>query len=166
MIFMQKSHTDKPGGHEGLRESVGLCFIHSVRLRCKDGVMWRERRKRGGGAYHLWIQHPCFLSKLSHFLALLHGRFLWVPISRSLSLSQGQRGQEDGELAWKTAAVRRSVVAGVDLICMGFLNEATHVSSLNVNKPVSGSLPLPLSNHTTPLSHSYSLALCPLLRCV
>ncbi len=57
-------------------------------------------------------------------------------------------------------------VAGVDLIFMGFLNEATHVSSLNVNKPVSGSLPLPLSNHTTPLSHSYSLALCLLLRCV
>ncbi len=66
----------------------------------------------------------------------------------------------------KTAAVRRSVAAGVDLIFIGFLNEATNVSSLNVNKPVSGSLPLPLSNHTTLLSHSYSLALCPLLRCV
>lgn len=35
---------------------------------------------------------PVFSSKLSHFLALLHGRFLWGPISRSLSLSQGQRG--------------------------------------------------------------------------
>ncbi len=155
--FHAKSHTDKPGVHEGLRESVGLCFIHSVRLRCEDGVMWRERRKRGGGAYHLWIQHPCFLSKLFHFLALLHGHFLGVPISRSLSLSKGQRGQEDGELAVKNGCC---AVAGVDLIFMGFLNEATHVSSLNVNKPVSGSLPLPpVKSHHSSLSLLFARSL-------
>lgn len=92
MMLMQKSHIDKPGGHEGLHESVRLCFIHSVRLQCENGVMWGERRKRGGGAYHLSIH--VLSCKLPHFFSLLHASsVLLVFHYRSV------------ELEWKAAAV-------------------------------------------------------------
>lgn len=91
----KSSHTDKPGGHEGLRENGGFCFIHSVWLRCKDGVMWRERRKRVGGAYHLWIQHPCFFQAsfliFSLFCTAVSSEVLLVIRYRSVRVNGGRR---------------------------------------------------------------------------
>lgn len=152
-----KNHTDKPGGHEGLHESVRLGFIHSVRLQCEDGVMWGERGKRGGGAYRRSI--PVLSCQLSHFLALLHAHLLCCSVSPSLHFCQRK---ENVELVWKTAAVRRSVAAGVELIFMGFLNEATHVSSLNAWTSTSQSLalypsPCPITSLPS-LTHARSLS--------
>ncbi len=74
-------------------------------IQCGCGVRMEWCDERGGKEEAELITSessiPVFSSKLSHFLSLLHCRFLWGPISRSLSLSQGQRWQEDGELAWK-----------------------------------------------------------------
>lgn len=138
----------KPGGHEGLHESKRWAVLHSLAQRCADGVMRGKRKNSKTGALVIISESsiPVLPAKLSIYMLFS------LLFTDSLSISQSQCVLCEKRL-------RCGAAAGLHLIFMAFLNEAAHVSSLNVNKPVCECVPLPLSNHTTALSLSLARSL-------